>query len=105
MSVDCANDKSLCAELDVVSFPAIRLYGPDGSMRRYRGPRKSKPIEAFLDRMSKPLITEVDGDNSNSFIASDDVVFVAHLATADGGADESRLEDRFLDTLFPRDTT
>lgn len=42
VSVDCESNLRLCQELDVVSFPAIRLYHQHDQMTRYRGPRAAK---------------------------------------------------------------
>lgn len=41
--IDCVAASSFCHEMDVVSFPAIRLYKKDGPTTRYRGPRKASP--------------------------------------------------------------
>lgn len=40
VSIDCAVDAQPCDDLDVASYPAIRLY-QDGRMSRYRGPRRA----------------------------------------------------------------
>lgn len=42
LAVDCLSETALCADLDVVSFPAIRLYRRDAPMSRYKGARKSE---------------------------------------------------------------
>lgn len=44
ISIDCSEATSLCAELDVISYPTIRLYktNPEASMIRYRGARRAK---------------------------------------------------------------
>jgi protein disulfide-isomerase A1 len=41
VSFDCAANLKTCKDLDVVSYPAIRLYHRDGRIDRYRGPRKA----------------------------------------------------------------
>ena len=38
-SVNCIEERALCDQLDVSSYPTIRLY-EGGSLVRYRGPRK-----------------------------------------------------------------
>ncbi|KND94342.1 Protein disulfide-isomerase [Tolypocladium ophioglossoides CBS 100239] len=79
MSVDCSASRDLCAELDVVSFPAIRLYQRDRPMIRYRGPRKASSITSFLKRIQHPIITRLTNETLDSFASTDSVVFVAHL--------------------------
>ncbi|EQB44237.1 hypothetical protein CGLO_17031 [Colletotrichum gloeosporioides Cg-14] len=83
IAVDCLHDRSLCDETDLASFPAIRLYLKDGSMERYRGPRRSKDITAFVKRLSRPAITYVTQNAASDFSKSDNVVLVARLASND----------------------
>ncbi|KAF6834655.1 hypothetical protein CPLU01_04749 [Colletotrichum plurivorum] len=40
-AVNCLQDRDLCDEMDVASFPSIHLYTREGTMQRYRGPRKA----------------------------------------------------------------
>ena len=47
VSFDCRAHAKMCGELDVVSFPSIRLYHRDGRMDRYRGSRKAREYERF----------------------------------------------------------
>lgn len=42
LTVNCTASKTLCHELDVVSFPTIRAYKGLDDVRRYRGPRVSR---------------------------------------------------------------
>lgn len=42
ISFDCETNLKKCRELDVVSFPTIRVYHRDGRMDRYRGRRKGR---------------------------------------------------------------
>ncbi|RFU78849.1 disulfide-isomerase [Trichoderma arundinaceum] len=65
--------------MDVVSFPAIRLYQKGGPTTRYRGPRRAASIEAFVKRALQPSVQDVDGQQLADFISSDDYVFVAQL--------------------------
>jgi len=41
LSLDCAISPELCRELDIASYPAIRLYHRDGKMVRHRGERRA----------------------------------------------------------------
>ena len=42
VSFDCSAHLAKCKDLDVHSFPAIRIYHRDGRMDRYRGPRTAR---------------------------------------------------------------
>ncbi|TFA99458.1 hypothetical protein CCMA1212_008816 [Trichoderma ghanense] len=78
-TIDCPSSPDLCREMDVVSFPAIRLCHKDGSTTRYRGPRRAASIEAFVKRALKPSLQDVPGQHLAEFTASDDFVFIAKL--------------------------
>lgn len=111
VTVDCSASQALCRELDVVSFPTVRLHRQDGQVERYRGARKAKEqvylakerkvpairtltlgssIIAYSQRMSRPAISLIDAKNASSFTAVDDVVVVAYLDQGNKG-----LEERF----------
>ncbi|EGR48750.1 ER-resident thioredoxin, partial [Trichoderma reesei QM6a] len=78
-TIDCPSSPKLCQEMDVASFPAIRLYRQDGSVTRYRGPRRTAPIDAFVKRALKPSVQNVPGQQLANFITNDDYVFIAKL--------------------------
>ncbi|KAL6864127.1 hypothetical protein J3F83DRAFT_761981 [Trichoderma novae-zelandiae] len=78
-TIDCLATPEFCQEMDVVSFPAVRLYHKDGPTTRYRGPRRAASIEAFVKRALKPSVQEIPGQQLADFIAGDDFVFVANL--------------------------
>ncbi|KAL6696051.1 hypothetical protein J3F84DRAFT_408015 [Trichoderma pleuroticola] len=91
-AIDCLSAPTLCQEMDVVSFPAIRLYQKDGPTTRYRGPRRAAAIEAFVKRALRPSVQDVDGKKLQDFVLSDDIVFLLRLQ------DENKiLEARFRD--------
>ncbi|KAK1977313.1 hypothetical protein LZ30DRAFT_732030 [Colletotrichum cereale] len=90
LSVDCPASPSLCADLDVVSFPAIRLYRQDGTKHHFRGPRKASEIAAFVRRMLRPAVTPLDKESATSFRDKDDVVMIAHVTES-----ETNLRERF----------
>ncbi|CRK45877.1 hypothetical protein BN1723_016599 [Verticillium longisporum] len=94
LSVDCQSAARLCAELDVVSLPAIRIYTPEGLHWRYRGPRVTKEIMAFLQRMFHPPVTEFDGPLTQSFAQGDDVVFMAQVGS---GPENDNIFERYID--------
>ncbi|KKP01568.1 hypothetical protein THAR02_06316 [Trichoderma harzianum] len=92
VAIDCLSASTLCQEMDVVSFPAIRIYQKDGPTTRYRGPRRAAAIEAFVKRVLRPSIQDVDGKKLDEFISSDDIVFLLRLQ-----GEDKILEARFRD--------
>ncbi|KAK4210791.1 hypothetical protein QBC37DRAFT_447527 [Rhypophila decipiens] len=84
MNIDCSGSLSTCLELDVKAYPAIRLYHPDGRVIRYRGPRKSIPILAFLQRVTRPVLSLlVTTHKVVSFLSSDEIVFTAEFTPSE----------------------
>ncbi|EPE07997.1 gcd10p family protein [Ophiostoma piceae UAMH 11346] len=81
-TVDCSQETGLCDELDVASYPALRLFHGDGRVRRYRGPRRSYDIAAFLRRSLRPTLSSVDSANTTTFSAIDEAVFIARYSGA-----------------------
>ncbi|OWT43507.1 protein disulfide-isomerase [Pochonia chlamydosporia 170] len=81
-SIDCITSRDLCAELDVASFPAIRLYHGDQQMVRYRGPRKATHITSFFKRQQHTTI-KLSNAETGVFSTKDDFVFIAHLHESD----------------------
>ncbi|KAM7199725.1 thioredoxin-like fold protein [Naviculisporaceae sp. PSN 640] len=92
VSFDCSEHLKFCKDLDVNSFPAIRVYHRDGRMDRFRGERKAKSMAMFLHRVlaPQPLEIEVNDENIESLSAIDGVVIVAHVR-----ADDWDFWDRF----------
>ncbi|KAL2293358.1 hypothetical protein FJTKL_05284 [Diaporthe vaccinii] len=85
----------LCRDFDVVSFPTIRLHQKDGTFERYRGPRKAKEMQTYLERMKRSPISVVDENNMTTFASTDDIVFIAQFSDED-----YVLEDRYMDVAF-----
>jgi protein disulfide-isomerase A1 len=74
----------MCTRSKIHSVPAIRLYGPAGTMPwAYRGPRRAAAIIAYLRRMQQPPVSTLDERNATSFVSADHVVFLSHIAAGD----------------------
>ncbi|KIW18799.1 hypothetical protein PV08_03088 [Exophiala spinifera] len=110
VSVDCTAEPDLCAEHDVRSYPAIRLFhgrlaGDTNktSSIRYRGPRKAPSIVPFVKRAALPPISTVTAHNLTDLTSIDSVTFVAYLDDDDGNVMRTRyarvaraFHDRFV---------
>ncbi|EXU99533.1 protein disulfide isomerase family protein [Metarhizium robertsii] len=92
-SIDCIVSQDLCAEFDVVSFPAIRLYRGDQPMIRYRGPRTASSLMSFFARQQQPAYTKLSKNQIERFTTTDDFVVIAHLHE-----DDEELLSRFSTT-------
>jgi len=84
LSIDCTQDAKLCAEFDVASYPAIRLFHGDSldGVQRYRGAREAPDLLAFLRRAARPVLATVNEKNLTTLIGSDEVVFVGRHGKA-----------------------
>ncbi|GAB0145137.1 hypothetical protein EsHS_00005578 [Epichloe bromicola] len=109
ISIDCGSAKDTCAELNVVSVPAIRLYHGEKNMFRFRGPRKASSyvtvvallrrvdafsfcsITSFLRRLHSPAMTRLSEEDISEVSTSDDFVFVPKMERNDDGL-PSRLQ-------------
>ncbi|KAK0710807.1 hypothetical protein B0H67DRAFT_684541 [Lasiosphaeris hirsuta] len=92
VSFDCETHPKMCNDLDVSSFPAIRVYHRDGRMDRYRGERKGREISLFLRRTFRPAVFEADEQMAEQLTLLDDVVIMGHIHP-----DDWNLYDRFYD--------
>ncbi|UNI19871.1 Protein disulfide-isomerase [Purpureocillium takamizusanense] len=89
--VNCTTFPDTCAQHDVTSFPAIRLYQRGQSMIRYRGARKASCITSFLRRIKQPAVTRLHDETLDAFASSDSVVFIAHLGRGGDSSTATRL--------------
>ncbi|KAH7320072.1 ER-resident thioredoxin [Stachybotrys elegans] len=78
-ALNCTSIPAVCREAQVSSLPVIRLYQADGSMVRYRGPRRAAAIAPFIKRMVRPIVTELAAHEQSTFAKVDDIVIVAQL--------------------------
>ncbi|CAK7211561.1 tRNA (adenine(58)-N(1))-methyltransferase non-catalytic subunit trm6 [Sporothrix bragantina] len=101
LSIDCTKDDGLCDELDVASYPAIRLFHRDGRVQRYRGVREASELVSFLRRMARPLLSSVDERNLTSILTADpdEIIFVARYSSDDSTLREkvSKLASAYAD--------
>ncbi|KAL3960325.1 hypothetical protein ACCO45_005442 [Purpureocillium lilacinum] len=84
MVVNCTVSPEACAEHDVTSFPAIRLYRRGQSLVRYR---------------ATGCDSALTNEKLDAFASSDSVVFIAHLGRDDGSTASrlSSLADAYRD--------
>ncbi|CAK7219560.1 tRNA (adenine(58)-N(1))-methyltransferase non-catalytic subunit trm6 [Sporothrix eucalyptigena] len=94
VSIDCTHDNKLCDELDIASYPAIRLFHKDGRIQRYRDVREAPEITSFLRRAAHPSISSVDDKSLLTLLDADtnEITFVAQY-----GADDVTLAGRFVE--------
>ncbi|KAJ5096864.1 protein disulfide-isomerase domain [Penicillium angulare] len=55
ISIDCDSQANTCRELDIISYPTLRIIS-NGSISRYRGSRDSKSIVSRLIKELDPLV-------------------------------------------------
>ncbi|KAJ5371229.1 protein disulfide isomerase [Penicillium cataractarum] len=55
ISIDCGSQADICRELDIISYPTLRIIS-NGSISRYRGSRDSQSIFSRLIKELNPLV-------------------------------------------------
>ncbi|CAG8971049.1 hypothetical protein HYALB_00005287 [Hymenoscyphus albidus] len=78
-SIDCIAEHQFCKDLDVASFPAIRLFQGPEKWSRYRGERKAPAMKAFIKRARRPVVSKLNYQNVTTFHSIDDAVFIAYI--------------------------
>ncbi|KAH8897902.1 hypothetical protein GQ53DRAFT_778127 [Thozetella sp. PMI_491] len=108
VSVDCAVDPMVCRRMDVMRYPAIRLYHKDGNFDRYRGLRNAVSILAFFRRALRPKVSGIEKEELHNFMRSDDISIAAELLPQEAGLYEDRYRslarqysDRFSFAILP----
>ncbi|KAK0668733.1 protein disulfide-isomerase [Cercophora samala] len=76
VSFDCALHEAFCQELQITSFPSIRMYHRDGRVDQYQGHHKAREIAMFRNRVIRPYFLEADAQLLEHFIQLDDVVIM-----------------------------
>ncbi|KAK4183791.1 protein disulfide-isomerase [Podospora australis] len=92
VNFDCQAHPEFCKELDVTTFPSIRVYHRDGRLNEYRGEKRARDIAMFLHRVLRPAYLEANEQLVDPFSLIDDVVFMMHPHP-----DDWDLYDRFMD--------
>ncbi|SPO03617.1 uncharacterized protein DNG_06300 [Cephalotrichum gorgonifer] len=98
--VDCSAEPEYCLAQDVRTHPAVRLYFPDGTYRRYRGPRKADGILPFFGRARQRAWLSPPADSA-SFLDSDPVAILALFPAKESGGDNSALlHESYADAAY-----
>ncbi|KEZ46259.1 hypothetical protein SAPIO_CDS1159 [Scedosporium apiospermum] len=92
--VDCGENAEYCFKQDVLTHPTVRVYFPDNTMERYRGPRKADPILSFVKRIHRPILPVTD-KNETAFLNSDEVVIIGRLPPLTEEPESELLHKRF----------
>lgn len=101
--------REFCQQLNIPSYPTIKIYHRDGRIDQYRGKHKARELAMFRNRVIRPSFLEADAQLLEHFILLDDVVIVMHpLAQSDNWniydrftALAARYRDRFTFLIGP----
>jgi len=81
LSIDCGADELPCHDFGVSKLPTIRMFHGRNQSVDYQGARRSDAILQYLQRIQRPLVSELSDEASlQSFKAVDDVVFIAYAS-------------------------
>jgi protein disulfide-isomerase A1 len=86
ISTNCDDEKELCKEYDINSYPAIRIFSrnsavddADPEITRYRGKRTEKALKSFVLKHELPTVTHIQLDSYQHFQEIDDIVVIAYI--------------------------
>ncbi|KAB5533621.1 disulfide-isomerase [Coniochaeta sp. 2T2.1] len=80
--VDCTEEKDLCNEYGVRSYPDLKVLRGPTSITPFTGPRNVDGIVS-MTRQSLPVVSKLDMENIVDFKSADDNVLVAYIAAED----------------------
>ncbi|KAK4225520.1 thioredoxin-like domain-containing protein [Podospora fimiseda] len=85
-SIDCSSEGNICQLQQNMPdyFPSIWLLEKDKPLIEYLGARRADAILNFINRQSRPVVTELNSEEElNLFKTIDEVVFIAYLKAED----------------------
>lgn len=77
-SVDCTEQKEVCAKNHVQGYPTLKIFR-QGQSFEYQGPRDAEGIIRYMTKQSEPAVSELDAKKLDEFIKSDEVVFISNF--------------------------
>ncbi|OTA94507.1 hypothetical protein M434DRAFT_394657 [Hypoxylon sp. CO27-5] len=83
ISIDCAANPDLCASYGVSSSSTVKLLQHGEAKSIYNGPRRAAALLAWINRVQRPIISEVSAETLEDFKKIDETVFIAYLDAGD----------------------
>ncbi|KAI1487790.1 thioredoxin-like domain-containing protein [Biscogniauxia mediterranea] len=83
ISVDCSASPDICTSYGVLSHTTVKLFIRDKKPSVYAGPRRASAIFAWVERMQRPVVTEIGIKEIDDFKSLDEAVFIAYLDADD----------------------
>lgn len=76
----------------VSSSTTVKLFSKGKPVSIYTGPRRASALLAWVDRVQRPVVSEVNTATLEDFRKADETVFIAYL-----GADDEASKAAFAD--------
>ncbi|KAI3337603.1 hypothetical protein HD806DRAFT_543172 [Xylariaceae sp. AK1471] len=86
ISINCAAYPEICESYGFTKPPAVKVYRQGKEISTYKGPRRGSAILAWIDRVQRPAVTELDKSSLEPFKRADETVFIAYLSADDEAA-------------------
>ncbi|KAI2609140.1 thioredoxin-like domain-containing protein [Hypoxylon sp. NC1633] len=83
VSVDCEANPGLCASYGMSSYPILKMLKQGKVESTYNGPRRAFAILAWVDRVQRPVVSEVSTAALEDFKKADSTTFIAYLDAGD----------------------
>ncbi|KAI1409542.1 thioredoxin-like domain-containing protein [Hypoxylon sp. FL1857] len=83
ISIDCAASPTVCASHGISSSSEVKLFKDGEAKATYRGPRRASAILAWINRVQRPIVSEVNAAILEDFKKADETVFIAYLDAND----------------------
>lgn len=101
--VDCTQEKKLCNQHNVKSYPTLK-FSLDGHIFDYPGGRKEGDIIAFANKINRPHVQMMDSmDSVMEYIykeSDEGVVFVAHHPALQGDTIDEQTQSTLMTQVF-----
>ncbi|KAI0103097.1 thioredoxin-like domain-containing protein [Hypoxylon sp. NC0597] len=83
ISIDCATNPNVCASYGVSSSSTVKWFQNGEAKSTYNGPRRATALLAWINRIQRPIVSEVSATTLEDFKKIDETVFIAYLDAGD----------------------
>ncbi|KAI0834448.1 thioredoxin-like domain-containing protein [Hypoxylon sp. FL0890] len=83
ISIDCAANPSVCASHGASSSSIVKLLKHGDAILTYNGSRRASALLAWINRIQRPIVSELSAATLENFKKTDETVFIAYLHADD----------------------
>ncbi|KAI1134907.1 thioredoxin-like domain-containing protein [Hypoxylon sp. FL0543] len=86
ISINCAVNPNVCASHGVPSSSTVKLFKHGEAKSTYHGPRRASALLAWINRLQRPMVSEINAAALEDIKKADETVFIAYLDAGDEGS-------------------